>query len=203
MNDEKYIKDIEKLLNPNIIKSNLIKSSLYLTAFELLKYSVEKRLKNFLCPRQSMDENYEYQNSQEYKEQVLNRRIPALKNKKNTYYSSCLWLKENGVITEEEVEELHKVKLHRNKIAHELPKLLVDSDHEINIELFESINKLLTKIEQWWIVEFEMPVNPEFDNFDYVNVDMNEIKSGNIILLNHLIEVVKEEIKLKNGTSGS
>ena len=150
-----------------------------------------------------MDENYEYQNSQEYKEQVLNRRIPALKNKKNTYYSSCLWLKENGVITEEEVEELHKVKLHRNKIAHELPKLLVDSDHEINIELFESINKLLTKIEQWWIVEFEMPVNPEFDNFDYVNVDMNEIKSGNIILLNHLIEVVKEEIKLKNGTSGS
>ena len=37
MNDEKYIKDIEKLLNPNIIKSNLIKSSLYLTAFELLK----------------------------------------------------------------------------------------------------------------------------------------------------------------------
>ena len=86
---------------------------------------------------------------------------------------------------------------------------MIDSDHEINFELFESIRKLLMKIEQWWIVEFEMPVNPDYDNFDYDSLDMNEVNSGNMILLSHFFDVAKEEIEMKptannvqNGNSG-
>jgi hypothetical protein len=196
--DAKFKKDIEKLLNPGIIKKNLIRSSLYLTAFELLKYAVEQRIKSFLCIGQEMDENFEYLNCQNYKDKIVNRIIPQLNNNKNVYYSSCLWLKEADAITEYEVEELQKIRLHRNKIGHEMPKLMIDSDHEINLDLFESIKRLLTKIEQWWIVEFEMPTNPDYDNFDYDSLDMNEVNSGNMILLNHLIDIVKNEMKNEN-----
>jgi len=196
--DEKFKKDFEKLFNPEILKKNLIRSSLYLTAFELLKYAIEQRIKGFLCIGQEMDENFEYFNCQDYKDKIVNRRIPQLNNNKNVYYSSCLWLKEANVITEDEVEELQKIRLHRNKIGHEIPKLMIDCDHEINLDLFESIKRLFTKIEQWWIVEFEMPANPEYDNFDYDSLDMNEVKSGNMILLNYLIDVVKYEIKKEN-----
>jgi len=202
MDEKKLDKDLEKLSNQEIIKRNLIRSSLFLTAFELLKFAVEKRLKNFFCVGQSMDKNFEYKNSQEYIKQILNRRIPELKNKTNVYYSSSLWLKENGAITQDDVEELQKIILHRNKIGHELPTLLIDSDHEINLELFESIRKLLTKIEQWWIVEFEMQVNPEYNNVDYDSLDMNEINSGNMILLNHLIEMIKDELKKTTANIG-
>jgi hypothetical protein len=195
MTKEEILKEYEKFLNPDIVKKNLIRSSLYLTAFELLKYSVEKRLKNFLCMREEIDENFERKNSQKYRDEVLNRRIPELNNNKNTYFSSCLWLHENGVISEDEVQELQRIRLHRNIIGHELPKLMIDPGHEINLELFKSIRKLLTKIEQWWIVEFEMPVNPDYDNFDYDNLDLNDVKSGNMIMLNHLIELVEEELQ--------
>jgi len=193
--DEKFRKDVEKLFNPVIIKRNLIRSSLYLTAFELLKYAVEQRTKNLLCFGEAMDENFEYSYCQEYRDKIVNRRIPELNNNRNIYYASCLWLKESEIITEDDVEELQKIRLHRNKIGHEIPKLMIDSDHEINLDLFESIKRLLTKIEQWWIVEFEMPANPDYNNFDFDSLDMNEVKSGNIILLNHLIDVVKEEFK--------
>lgn len=192
MKEDKLKNDLDKLLNPKRIQKNLIKSSLYLTAFELLKFAVEKRLKNFLCMNQPMDENYEYQSSQEYKDCIVNRQIPELNNNKNIYYSSSLWLMENDVITLEEVEELQKIRLHRNIISHELPKLMVDSDHEINLELFESIKKLLAKIERWWIIEFEMAIDQEYDNFDYDTLDVNEIKSGNMILLEHLIEMIDD-----------
>lgn len=194
MDDEKTNKYIEKLFNPKVIKKNLIQSSLYLVAFELLKYAVEQRIKDFLCIGEAMDENFEHKNSREYKNKIINRKIPELNNKTHLYYSSCLWLQENGVITKEEVEELQKIRLHRNKIGHEIPKIIIEPEHDIDLYLFESIRKLLTKIEQWWIVEFEMTLNPEYDNFDYDNLDMNEIKSGQMILLNHLIDILKEEL---------
>ncbi len=191
-------KNFEKLFNPEIIKRNLIRSSLYLTAFELLKYAIEQRIKDFLCIGQEMDENFEYLNCQDYRDQILNRKIPQLNNNKNVYYSSCLWLKEANAITEDEVEELQKIRLHRNKIGHEIPRLIIDSDHEINLFLFESIKRLLTKIEQWWIVESEMKLNPEYDNFDYDSLDMNEGESGQMVVLNYLIDVVKHEMKNEN-----
>ena len=142
-----------------------------------------------------MDEKYEYLDCQDYKDKIVNRRIPELNNNKNIYYSSCLWLKENGVITENDVVELQKIRLHRNKIAHELPKLLIDSEHEVNLDLFEAIKKLLTKIEQWWIIEFEMLINQDFDDFNYNTLDLNKVESGLMVLLDYMIDVVREELK--------
>ncbi len=196
LNKEEQLKsNFEKLFNPEIIRKNLIRCSIYLTAFELLKYAIEQRIKDRLCFSLEMDENFEYLECQAYKDQIVNRRIPQLNNNKNIYYSSCLWLQEADAISKDEVDELQKIRLHRNKIAHQIPKIMIDSEDEINLNLFESIKRLLAKIEQWWIIEFEMPLNPKYDNFDYDQLGLNEVNSGNMILLNHLIEVVQNEVK--------
>lgn len=190
MNEAKFENDIEKLLNPLNVKNNLIKSSLYLSAFELLKFSVENRLRDFLCSREEMNEDFEFKTSQEYRDVIENRKISELGGNKNIYYSSCLWLKEMNAITHEEVLELQEIRKHRNKIAHQLPLLIVDSSHNIDSKLFDSMKKLLKKIEQWWIVEFEMEVNPQFYNIDPKDINYDEIQSGNMILLDLIIESV-------------
>ena len=70
---------------------------------------------------------------------------------------------------------------------------MIDSDHEINLDLFESIRKFLTKIEQWWIVEFDMRVDSNYHDLD--NLNMKDIKSGSMVLLDHLIDMVNEDMK--------
>jgi len=186
--EEKFEKDLEKMFNPEVIQQNLLNSSLYLTAFELLKGVVEQRLKDFMSMREPFDENYELRESAEYKRLIRNKKHPELGNNKNIYYSSCLWLKENEVITKEDFDKLQEIRLHRNKIAHQLPRLILDSEHEIDLELYNLINELITKIERWWIAEVEIPSNPDFDNVD---VDINKIKGGNMLILEHIIAMTK------------
>ncbi|MES2516879.1 MAG: hypothetical protein V4585_02155 [Bacteroidota bacterium] len=192
MNDDKLKNDIEKLLNPLNIKNNLIKSSLYLSAFELLKLAIENRLRDFLCGQEEMNEDFEFKTSQKYRDVIENRKISELGGNKNIYYSSCLWLKEMDVITHEEVLELQEIRKHRNKIAHQLPLLIIDSAHNVDLKLFDSIKKLLKKIEQWWIVEFEMAINTKLDDIDSKDINFDEIRSGNMILLDLIIDSVSE-----------
>lgn len=106
MNGDKFNNDIEKLFNPINVKNNLINSSLYLSAFELLKFAIENRLRDFLCGNEEMNEDFEFNTSQKYRDTIENRKIPELGGSKNIYYSSCLWLKEMNIISNEEVLEL-------------------------------------------------------------------------------------------------
>lgn len=193
MQNDKHQKDLEKILNPENVKRNLIKSGMFLTAFEMINYSIIERSKIWLCMTAGLNEKLEPNISQEYKDAILNRKISELGNKKNTFYSSCLWIYENGGISLNEVEQLQDIRRHRNKIAHELPTLMVDSDHEINIHLFNEIRRLLEKIDRWWLLEFEIPTNPDFDNF--AEKDLQEFHSGYMIMMEHLIEIVKKEMK--------
>jgi hypothetical protein len=78
-------------------------------------------------------------------------------------------------------------------LAHQLFEVLtgqVESKHETQ---FEELVELLRKIEIWWVVNVEIPVNPDFDGQE---IDDEGIASGTILLLQMLIEVASGNTEL-------
>ena len=167
----------DKFLEPEIVKNNLTLSALYLAAYELLKDAIVVNIREFF--------SFEYTDgkaipSEQYKNEVTRVHRDIL-------YASCLWLQQNGVITENEVAEIQNIRKHRNQVAHELPKLLSDPNLNLNLGYFLRIRDLLEKIEMWWAMNVHIPTNPEFDG-----VDMNEkdILPGRVIFIDYVISAV-------------
>jgi hypothetical protein len=188
---------MEKITNQTLIKRNLLVASLFVTSFEMLKTSVQDRIKGFLCFNSSLNSEgeLEFEISDDYKTQVLERVIPNIDRRKyrdyHLFYSSCLWLKDNNVINQSEINELEQIRKHRNLISHNPLKLLVDDNTNINVSLLKKSQELLTKIEKWWIIEFEIPVNPDFDGQE---IDESQVQSGTSIFLDYLMEIADDEI---------
>jgi hypothetical protein len=61
----------------------------------------------------------------------------------------------------------------------------------ISIGLLKRSHFLLSKIEKWWIIEFEIPSNPDFDGKE---INSDEVSSGNVILMNYFMHVASEEV---------
>ncbi|MBU0490964.1 MAG: hypothetical protein KKA73_09705 [Chloroflexi bacterium] len=182
--------DPDKFLNPDVIKSNLILSSLYLAAYELLKDAIVDNIRDFF--------SFEYKNGraipdEQYKDEVV--RVH-----KDLLYASCSWLQRNGVITENEVEEIETIRKHRNQVAHELPKLLGDADLNLNVGYFLRIRELLEKIEVWWIKNVEIPVNTDFDGVD---VNEEDIRPGRVIALDYVISASRMRCAHRSETAGT
>lgn len=187
---------MEKLVNPLLIKRNLLVASLFITSFEMLKSSIQDRIKFFLS---DVAYNGECEMidviSDDYRREILDRVIPNInkKNHNHLFYSSCLWLKDMNAITQNDIDELQKIRKERNTIAHEPLKLLIDDNININIELLKKSQELLSKIEKWWLINIEMDISPGLDG---VNIDTDDVKSGITILLNYFMEIADSEINI-------
>jgi len=165
----------ERFLTPDILRTNLISASVYVTSFEILVDSITERVKQFYSP--IFDENNHIDPKYE---------IDVLRKNKSVTYASLQWLKESGAISDEDIEKFIRVKELRNIITHEMPKMLVDGlPSDIN-ERFNDMVSLLDKIEKWWIINVEIPINPDFDNVD---VDVTGIVPGLIASLSILLDV--------------
>ena len=72
---------MEKIINPILIKRNLIVASLFVTSFEMLKSSIQDRVKQLYCPFATLNEQGEFEvdETDEYKTEILNREIPGFK----------------------------------------------------------------------------------------------------------------------------
>lgn len=114
--------------------------------------------------------------------------------KQNIFKSSLFWLLENSAITFEEFQEILELKEHRNLIAHNIDKIITDSDFNIDVLKEKRIFELITKIELWWIREVEIPTNP-----DYINKNINDgdIISGKEVFFNYIKSITAGLIKKK------
>lgn len=66
----------------------------------------------------------------------------------------------------------------------------VESTHEAQFEVLVS---LLRKIEVWWVVNFEIAINPDFDGQD---IDEEGIVPGAVLSLQMLIHVASGNTEL-------
>jgi len=166
----------ERFLNPHILRTNLIVASLYITAFEMLKDSIIDRIREFFSSR--FDQNGPLID-EEYKTEVLSRDRSPL-------YASLLWLRDMHAVDEQDIELFKKIRKCRNELAHEIATFISKETKIEPIPLFGPMVDLLHKIEKWWIVNVEIPTDPDLVGKE---IDEDGIIPGPIMTLRLLIDI--------------
>ena len=163
----------------------LISASLYITAFELLKDAINKRIEDFfMVGHKCRNRNYQ----KDYDEEMRFYREKHKDKKDKKTYASLDWLVNFGAITNADIKEYDKVREFRNKIAHELLDLANGNLVE-NLDVMSSrfivMIELLRKIETYWILNVDIPCNPDFDG---KKIKVEDVFPGPVLMLQMLCE---------------
>jgi hypothetical protein len=167
----------EQLLTPAVMQERLISASLYVTAYALLKESIVGRLRSFYMVGADTDGGVI---DEKYETAVLSRN-------KSPLYASLGWLIENGAIDQGDLQMFERLKSTRNSLAHDLPSVVIRGADVQHVTKFQELLALLWKIEVWWVVNLEIPINPEFDQKE---IDEEGIVPGPILVIQMMLEVL-------------
>jgi hypothetical protein len=173
----------ERFLDPDVLRPSLFMATMFITTFEILKDSVVNRIRGFYTD--GLDENGPVIGPK-YQTHVASKH-------KSVLYASLEWLQEHEVINGNDLESFEQLKKTRNLLAHQLFAVVigqVESTHEAQ---FEILVELLRKIEVWWVVNFEIAINPDFDDQE---IDQKDIMPGAVLSLQMLIQVASGNTEL-------
>jgi hypothetical protein len=166
----------ERFLNPDTLRPNLIAASIYISSFEILKTTIVDRIKDFFT--NGFDQNG-WRVSPEYQSTVLSKNRSAA-------YASLAWLKERDAIDDSDMAAFEKVKELRNKLAHQLSRVLFDGLPSDFPDRLREMVSLVDKIERWWIIYFEIPLNSDLNDED---IAVDQVMPGPIMGLRILLDV--------------
>lgn len=166
----------KRFLNPEILRTNLIVASLFITAFEMLKDSIIEHIRYFFINGFN-EKGWIIDNK--YKTEVLSRN-------KSPLYTSLAWLKGMNVINDNDIETFNKIKDCRNELAHEIVNFVSKGPKNDPLPLFSKMVNLIHKIDKWWILNVEIPTNPDLG---IKEIDEEGITSGKIITLRLLLDI--------------
>ena len=166
----------ERFLDPEIVKPSLFIATMFITTFEILKNSIVERIKDFYSVSWSAEGSTQ---SPDYEEKVLSRH-------KSPVYACLNWLREQQAITDEDLKVFEQLKKTRNLLAHQLFQVVTGQAESNHTEQFPVLVELLQKIEVWWVVNVEIPTNPDYSDTE---VDEEGIAPGAILSLQILLQV--------------
>src|SRR5579871_1056444 len=146
--DKATLDKLERLLHKDVLKDNLAKAGVYGVGYEFLKHSLIETPKSFFTMAGT-------DSDEQYKKEILCRHKSAL-------IASCLWFKEHGVLTDEDIAMIVELRNYRNVIAHEVLNVLLNVQVQVDEEKLGNLFALLCKIDQWWLLNFELPSHQEF-----------------------------------------
>ena len=175
----------EEFLNPELLREKLISASIYLATYEFLIDRIVERIESFFT--NGFDANGPIVSSK-YKAEVLSRNTSRV-------YASLSWLQEQGAIDGKDLAAFEAIKKCRNEVAHELPKLISGESEITFVEQFPVMVALLRKIEVWWIVNLEIPINPDFADADIAE---DGIVPGPVLTLRLMIDIALGEPEKAN-----
>ncbi|MBT3065291.1 hypothetical protein [Rhodoferax sp. U11-2br] len=176
----------ERFLNPELVRPSLFMATMFITTFEILKNSAIDRIRDFFSTGWSEEGSTV---SQEYETKVLSRNRSAL-------YASLSWVHEYQVINDQDLETFELLKKTRNLLAHKLFEVVTGQTESNHTDQFPVLVELLRKIEVWWVVNVEIPSNPDYADAD---VDEEGIVPGPILSLQMLLEVASGNTELLEG----
>lgn len=180
-NDKNNSDTYENVLDPKFLKPRLIYVSLFITSYELLKYAIVDRIRSFYI---SGFKEGEWIVSPDYKKRLADTGA------KGILAQSLAWLKDLQAINDTDVDNFHKIRAYRNKLAHELPDMV----HQFNIQMESSLLRdattLLKKIETWWVKEVEMATD---ENYAGTDVSDEDIQPGSVIFLQMIYDIALGE----------
>lgn len=166
----------ERFLHPAKLRTNMIITSLYITGFEILKDAIVTRIRDFFCF--GLDSTGLI-TSPKYQAEVLSK-------SKSHLYASLQWLKEAEAINENDIATFESIKKLRNEFAHEITQIINDGPASDWPLRFNDMISLLGKIEKWWIINIEIPTNPDFDGQD---INEEEVVPGRVMTLKMMIDI--------------
>lgn len=166
----------ERFLDPDVVRPSLFMATMFLTTFEILKNSIVDRIRDFYSLGWSEDG---WTVSPEYEAKVLARN-------KSAVYASLSWLLEQQAINGEDLKTFELLKKTRNLLAHQLFAVVTGQADSNHTDQLHVLVELLQKIEVWWVVNVEIPTNPDYAN---AKVDEEGIIPGAILSLQILLEV--------------
>lgn len=173
----------EQFLTPSVAREKLISASLYITAFEILRESIVGRIRDFYVNEWNVDGPVV---GKAYEVEVLARY-------RSTVYASLEWLVEHDALTKEDVDTFETLKRTRNALAHELHSHVMGVTELPHVGQFPNLVALLRKVETWWIVNVEIPTNPDYDGAE---IDVDGIVPGPVLSIQMLLEVVSGSTEL-------
>jgi len=176
----------ERITDYDNVRLELLVYSLYLTTFEVLKSAIINGVAGFYVDRdQKSDEEFvELLRSVGLKAHEIEENLASIE----TFASqvkkyeqevakdigfkfaqrefkglipSCKWLQEEGVFTEDDVEQIRRMREQRNYIAHHLYDILISESFDFDIENLSETRELLAKVELFWIRLYISIDNPE------------------------------------------
>lgn len=174
----------ERFLDPEMVRPSLFMAAMFITAFEILKDSIVSDVREFYT--NGFDESGPTVGD-EYQIKVLSRNRSPL-------YASLQWLRENGAIGDEDLAIFEKLKLTRNQLAHELFAVVTGQVESAYEAQFTDLVTLLRKIGVWWVVNVEVPTNPDFNGQE--GIDEANIVPGTALVLQMFIEVATGNTEL-------
>ena len=166
----------ERFLDPEVVRPSLFLATMFITAFEILKDSIVEDVRGFYT--YGFDEHGPTVGD-EYQSEVLSKN-------KSPLYASLQWLRENEAIADEDLATFEKLKSTRNQLAHQLFAIVTGQVASAHESQFAELVALLRKIGVWWVVNLEIPTNPDYDGQE---IDEEGIVPGSILSLQMLIEV--------------
>lgn len=150
-----------KFLDPENLKENLMFSSLYIASFEAFKDYVVDTVK-FFFNTGFADGEYTFSKDYSTKVKALDKSIVK---------ATLLWLQDLEAIDAKDIETFDSLRQYRNKLSHELMTLLFEGLPEELPEKFVQLIALRVKIEKWWVMNIEIPTNPDFDSSTEIKED--------------------------------
>lgn len=167
----------KRFLTPETLRLNLIIASVYISVYEILKNSIIERIRDFHWTGWSIEGGDII--DPKYEAEVLSKNRSPL-------YASLHWLKKNNAINDEDITMLENVKKYRNEIAHGMNKMIMEGLPSDLPERFSDMVTLLDKIEKWWIINMEIPLNEELAGEE---IDEEGIIPGPVASIKMMIDI--------------
>ena len=172
------MKELDAKLDPARIRSRLIDASLFLMAYELLKVSVVDGVKDFFISGFDQD-GYIY--SDVYRTAVLPRA-------KHVFEASLIFLLEANAITEDDKQQIQSLRDYRNKLAHDIPRIIDDEHACASDEQIRLAGHYLSKIDNFW-GRVEVDTNPDLDRD---GIDYEGIVSRRSLIFQYIAAIAKD-----------
>jgi hypothetical protein len=170
---------LEFKLLPESVALSLMRAATMLTGWEFIHWNIVKAVKDFFIV--GFDEE-EYLYDDGYERDVLSK-----VGKGSTIFdASAAWLVEMEALTQDDVSLLKDIRAHRNDIAHEMAKYLVDPEEDVSVDLLLRARGIIKRLGQFW-GQIDVDTNPQFDGQE---VAPEDIHSGQSLLFDYVLSLV-------------
>lgn len=173
------------LLNPEMVRSKLISAGLFLVAHEMLLDSILRHPRFFFSDTLTAADGF--LPSPKYAASVL-----ALdpKGKNDPLRGSIAWWRTMEAIDAADEIAIRLVTDARNKLAHEMTDIIGGAKPPEFAEHFGTLMGLVNKIEKWWIINFEIATDPDWDGDQ---IDEAGVVPGSAWMMDMLTQVALGE----------